>query len=221
MPLLRLVTANLGAFDPIVPCVPQTLPPGLELDVVTVTDREFPPRSKAMTPRLQARIVKMCAHEMFPGADAYLWLDASFSLQRTDSVAWIWEALQQGDLVTWRHPARATVAEEADFLRLGVLEGHRYIVPRYAGELVEEQMTAIHEAGYPDTVLYASMLVAYWPRPHVLAMLRDWWWHTSRYHSVDQLAFPFVCWQHKVQVVTLGKQPYKSKYMTFVRRHHR
>lgn len=216
-----LLTANLGNFDPIVPPVPQTLPADVELTYVPITDREFPPRSKTMTPRLQARIPKCFGWEMVPGHDAYVWLDASFTLQRPDAIAWIWGHLQTADVVTFLHPARQTVAEEADFLRLGVSEGNRYIVPRYAGELVDEQMWALAGANYPDTVLYGTMLVAYWDRPHVRAMLRDWWFHISRYHAVDQLAFPFVLWQHECSVATLGHRPYKNPYVRFVRQHHR
>ena len=220
--MMRLchLTANLGNFDPIVPPVPQTLPEGLELTYVALTDHDFPPRRMTMLPRLQARIPKMFGWEMVPGFDAYLWLDASFSLQSPASVAHIWAALQGVDVVTFLHPRRTTIAEEADFLRLSVSEGCRYVVPRYAGELVEAQVAAIPPE-YPDTVLYGTMLVAYWDRPHVRAMLQDWWLHTSRYHAVDQLAFPYVLWKHTCRVATLGRRPYNMPDVTFVRKHHR
>jgi len=216
-----LLTANLGHFDPIVPPVPQDLPDGVTLDYVPLTDRDFPPRSRTMTPRLQARIPKCFGWQFAGPADAYIWLDASFTLARPDSLAWIWGHLQAADVVTFLHPARQTVKEEADFLRLGVSEGHRYIVPRYAGELVDEQMLVLAAANYPDTVLYGTMLVAYWDRPQVRAMLTEWWHHISRYHAVDQLAFPFVLWKHGCRVATLGHRPYKNPYVRFVRTHHR
>lgn len=215
---VALLTANLGAFDPIVPPVPQVLPADWTLDVHPFTDVEFPPRRMAMTPRLQARIVKTCGWQMVDGYDAYVWLDASFSFQRPDCVAWVLSHLSEGTPVAaFRHPARQTIREEATFIAAKIAAGNRYLVPRYAGELVDAQMAAIDDDDLP---LYATMLVGYRLTDPVRRALREWWWHISRYHTVDQLAFPFVMAEQEVDVATLPGDPYASPYLTRTRTHH-
>ena len=57
-----IVTANLGNFDKTVPYVKQSVP----YDFYKFTDDNFPPRYCSMTPRLQARLVKMFMWEMVP-----------------------------------------------------------------------------------------------------------------------------------------------------------
>lgn len=190
---IAVISANLGNFDPTFDHVLQSVP----CDVYYLTDKDYPLRSNAMTPRLQARIVKMFMHQMIPGYDYYLWVDRSCILSNTHSVKWFLDQLGDNDIVVFKHPNRNTIQEEADYLnkRLSIKCG--YITPRYENELIDEQLKAVD----PEAQLYASTAFIYKNSPAVQATMKEWWFHTSRYHSIDQLSFPFVIKDLKIKVI--------------------
>lgn len=208
-----IITANLGNFDPPGEWAEQ---PGVPL--VCFTDENFPPRSKSMTPRLQARIPKMFGWEMAPGFDTYIWCDASFAMQRPDSVAWLLDRMGDADMALFLHPDRRTIRDEHGFIKAKLAAGNRYLTDRYAGELLDEQLTAVTPDGYIDDTLYASCSFAYRNVPWVRECLRAWWFHTSRYHTVDQLALPFVVRQFlSGRIVQIKENIYKTPYLTYIR----
>lgn len=207
-----VLSANLGGFDEPVDHVPQD---GVEVTYAPFTDAEMPPRPRAMTARLQAKIPKMFGWDLRPGYDAYLWLDASLQLSQPDSVSWFLERLARKDIVVFRHPHRATIQEEADFLRQKLANGSRYIRVRYEGEDLDGQMAAIGpESRLP---LLAAGAFCYRPTEAVKRALTAWWVHTSRFHCIDQLAFPFVIWQHNLQTRVIDEDIYKASHLTFTR----
>lgn len=180
---IAVITANLGAFDKEYEPVEQSV----QADFFKFTDANFPPRSKAMTSRLQARIPKMFGWQMKPGYDAYIWYDSSLAVTSKDMVAWFTEQLGDADAVFLKHPERNTVHEEAAFIKEKVFLNHYYLAPRYAGELIDEQMAEVGNAG----PLIASTTFMYRNNDNVHALMKEWWYHTSRYHIVDQLGLPY------------------------------
>ena len=215
---LAIISANLGNFEPEVEWAKQTIP-GVEIAVKRFTDESFPPRIN-MSPRLQARIPKMFGWEMVPGFDCYLWVDSSRGLLRPDAAEWFYKQAQGVDLVLFKHPHRRTIKEEAEFIRerMDKTKHKRdYLRVRYTGELIDEQLQAI-DKDYTDNCLYASTAYFYWDTPKVREGLRDWWFHTSRYHAVDQLALPYLVWKHKCSVKVLNEDVYNCQYIPVVRK---
>jgi hypothetical protein len=213
------LTAYLGPFSAPVDWVRQDLPTDVTFDVHAFTDANFPPRTQTMTPRLQARIPKMFGWSLRPGYDAYLWLDSKMSLLTPDCLThWI-AALQGHDLVVFRHPDRHTIAEEAAFIAQRIADGNAYLTERYKGEFLDEQMACIHaDSTYVDDRLYASTALMYRNVRPARAMLEQWWIHTSRFHAVDQLAFPYVVRQAALRVHELDGI-YDSPYCTHTDNH--
>ena len=166
------------------------------------TDKTFPPRFRSMIPRLQAKIPKMFGWEMASGHDLYLWLDGTFILWRFGTVRWFVEQLGQADFAIFAHPSRETIRDEARMLREALAIWDPYICSRYEREFLDEQMGAI-PTDYPDDRLYAAGAFIYRDLPKTRAALTDWWVHTSRYHTDDQLSLPYVLWKHKVAVKVL------------------
>ncbi len=209
---VAIISANLGNFDP----------PGFwthqkGATMIQFTDNNFAPRSQSMTPRLQARIPKMFGWQMVPGYDVYIWCDASFAMQRTDSTSWLLDQLRGCDLAFFRHPDRRTIQQEYEFIKRKVEEGNKYLSVRYKDELIEDQMAAIAGQGYVDDTLYASCAFVYRNCLQVQACLKEWWYHTSRYHSVDQLALPFVVRNSGCAVSVINENIYKIPYLTYIR----
>mgnify|MGYP001615419993 FL=1 len=48
-------------------------------------------------------------------------------------------------------------------------------------------------------------------------MLTEWWVHISRFHSVDQLALPYLVHKHGLNVLRLSENIYRFPYLTRIR----
>ena len=180
-----IYTANFGHFDKTQENEEQELPEGVEaIEYWRCTDEDFPPRFNAMTPRLQARIVKMFGWQFRPDHDIYLWVDSSTRLCRPDSAKWFVEQLGDKDMEFFRHNRRKTIQEEADYLKHRLSIGCPYVTPRYEGEDIDG---ALSEAD-PNGQLFASTVFIYRPTTEVRQALKAWWVATARFHSIDQLS---------------------------------
>lgn len=217
-----IITANTGNFDKPVEYVKQSV----DYDFYRFTDENFPPRHCAMTPRLQARIPKMFGWQMVPGYDYYLWVDASYSLQHPDSVKWFIEQCEGVDIAVLKHPMRNTIQEEADYLKKRLVEEKKrlkehYVTSRYENELIDEQLEVIKaDKEYIDNCLFASTALIYRNNEKMQGMMKDWWYHTSRFHSVDQLSLPYVIFKAKcaVRIIPVKHHnDFKIPYLTLVR----
>ena len=213
MTSVGLLTANLGGFDTVVPPVEQV---GVTATWHLFTDQNFPPRVRSLSARMQARIPKCFGHEMVPLHDVYLWVDASLHVSKPDTAAWFVDQLGNNEMALFLHPWRATIHEEAAYIRQKIADGNHYLTARYAGEDIDGQMAEIaRDRAYVDDVLYASTAFAYRPTFRVTSALKEWWYHISRYHSVDQLALPYVV--RHLLVSQIAEPVYKASHLTMVR----
>lgn len=214
---LLVYTANFANFDKRQENEEQELSKGLKrIDYWRCTESDFPQRYNAMTPRLQARLVKMFGWQFKPDYDVYLWVDSSCRLSKPDSVSWFMDALGEGDIAVFKHPHRENIKEEADYLKERIeleLEGNKkeYVLPRYDGEDIDG---AVEEAG-PTAPLYASTAFIYRNTPEVHGALKAWWYHTSRFHSIDQLGFSWAIEDLKKTVIL--KDYMNCDYLEFTR----
>ena len=185
---LLVHSANLGGIDKMIDHAPQSVPHDWHIS----NDTNFPPRSKAMTPRLQARIPKCFGWQMFPGYDFYMWIDGNLQLKHHDSLLHFLNGLDDHDVVALRHHRRPNIRQEVRYIRKGIRQQSRYIVRRYENELLKEEYAAIQaDESYVDDLLLLSGAFMYRNTPEVQAALKEWWYHTSRYHIVDQIGFVY------------------------------
>lgn len=211
---IAVITANLGSFDPKVDYVEQSLP----YDFYRFTDENFPPRYNSITPRLQARIVKMFGWQMVPPHDYYIWVDASFIMSHKDSIRWFLEQCRNVDMAVFKHPNRKTIQEEADYLRERLKINDPYIISRYENELIDEQMAVINaDKSFADQNLFASGAFVYKNNSKVQEVMFHWWHHTSRYHSIDQLSLPYVLFTQECTVRIIPENCFKTPYLKHVR----
>ena len=206
-----ILTANLGNFDERVDPVEQSVP----ADFYRFTDENFPPRYVSMTPRLQARICKTFGWQMVPGYDMYIWIDGSISLRHPDSVRWLIEKCT-GDIAVFQHPNRKTVKEEADYLKKRIAQKCDYIIPRYDNELIDEELEAVSE--FPDKYLFASGALVYKNNEKIHAMMKEWWYHISRFHSIDQLGLPYALQKTGCDFTVIPEHYGKISYLTLNKR---
>ena len=208
----------MGNFDKSVAYAVQSV----KYDFFCFTDENFPPRICSMTPRLQARIPKMFSWQMAPGYDYYIWVDHSSALLHFDSVKWFVEQCQGVDIAVFPHPIRNTIQEEADYIKGRLAKNCKYIIPRYKNELIDEQLAVIQaDPLFVDNYLFASTAFIYKNSEKMHDMMIQWWYHTSRFHTVDQLALPYVIWKggcdFNVLPVRRGHNDLRTPYLSLVR----
>ena len=207
---IGVITANLNDFEKMAAPVPQSE----DFTFYRFTDNNFPPRSKAMTPRLQARIVKCFGWQMIPRHEYYLWVDSSVQLGNEDSIKWFVEQLGEADIAVMRHPNRKTIQDEALYLKERLKKKCRYITQRYKGELIDEQMAEINNPRLP---LYATTALIYRNTYDVQKMMKEWWYHISRYHTIDQLSLPHVLEESPLEVNVIPDSFLDTPYLIHTR----
>lgn len=216
---LLIYTANLGSFDKNQEHVEQELPEGIDfIEYHRWTDSDFLPRFNAMTPRLQARIVKMFGWQMKPDFDYYLWVDSSCRLPKEDCAKWFMGQLGDADMAVFKHNKRQTVGEEAEYLRERLqLEksGKKkpYVLPRYENEDLDGQM----EVADPQAQLYATTAFIYRDNQQIRDLMTTWWIHTSRYHSIDQLSLPTAIKHSGANVNVIDEDYLKCQHLQYTR----
>lgn len=188
---ILVVRANLGDFDKPIVDEPQSI----DCDFITYTDKNFSPRDKSMTPRLQAKIPKMFAWQLEPGYDFYLWLDGNLRLSHPDSVKYFYDNCQDYDVVVLKHPDRDTIWWEYryNWRALNSNAPSNYMVKRYKNELLVEQMAVIEgDKDYKDDLLVNGGVFMYRNTPRVQEMLKEWFYHCCRYLVMDQLSWTYI-----------------------------
>lgn len=208
---VAVITANLGNFDKRIDPVPQSMP----FDFYRFTDETYKPRASAMTPRLQSRLVMMFGWEMIEKAyDAYVWVDASCTLQNPDSVKWFVQQLEGVEIALFEHPNRKTVQEEADYIQHRLDIDCPYITPRYQNEDIWGQMKQVN----PNDPLLIGTAFAYRNTYNVRLFMKEWWFHTSRYHMEAQMAQYHALKQSNASHRILRGSYFKHDYVAYVRK---
>lgn len=205
----------MGKFEIQVDPAEQSVP----VDFYRFTDENFPPRYKAMTSRLQAKIPKMFGWQMVPDYDYYIWIDSSFALLNPDSVKWFLEQCEGVDAAFFKHPDRNTIQEEADFIKNKIAEGNRYLCCRYPNELGDEELAEIRaDKDFVDNLLIAAGFFIYRNNEKIHNLMKEWWYFTSRYNVNDQLGLPYAIYKSGCKVKIINENYLKCPYLTFTRK---
>jgi len=212
--MIAVVSASLGGFDKPIDNVPQSVPHDFHL----FTDENFPPRDKAMSPRLQSKIPKCFAWQLRPNYDAYLWLDGNLRLAHKDSLQRYFEALEGYDAVFLRHPGRPNIRQEVRYTRKGINQQSNYMLSRYPGEQLAELYDLIEkDKDYTDDLLVIGGVFMYRNTEGVRAMLKEWFYYQCRYILQDQISLPYVLKKSGIKYNVLDDVYDKTPYLTTIR----
>jgi hypothetical protein len=213
-----VVSASLGGVDSVHDELHQHAPQSVEHDRFTFTDENFQPRDKSMLPRLQAKIPKMFAWQMHPGYDYYVWHDGSIVFRSPDALRFLVEECEGHDIVVFKHPVRPDIRQEYRYTRKGIKQKAKYMLSRFTGEFLQEQYDEIlADKEFVDDSLYLGGIFIYKNTPQVQGMLKEWWYHVSRYLIQDQLAFPYVIQKSGIKVKKITHFLKDSQYFGFIR----
>lgn len=198
--MIAVIQASLGGLDHIVAHVKQSI----EHDYFSFTDKNLPPRTKALTPRLQAKIPKMFGWQLKPDYEYYLWLDGNLTLNNLNTLEYFYDQIQGYDIVVLRHPRRPNIRQEVRYLRKGLREQSIYLVGRYDNESWKEQYEEIQkDKEFIDDLLVLGGIFMYRNTPQVQQMMKEWWYQASRYNVQDQISFPYVLQKSGIKIKIL------------------
>lgn len=207
---MLVYTANLGGIDdPLIPVAQLNV----ELTYRRFTDADFPPRPRAMTRRLQARIPKIFGWDLCPGHDLYLWVDGSLHLHRPDSAHWFSDVLEDQDIAVFKHPSRLTLQDEIDFVRTKLKAGSRYLAARYEGEDLNGLEAYLHREHLQGLPLFASGAFIYRPTPTIQSAMKEWWGLTARYHAIDQIQMSVALHEWACRVKVIDQDIYHASHL--------
>lgn len=210
---ILICSANLGGFDKEVAHVPQSI----DADYHIFTDANFPPRDKAMTPRLQAKIPKCFAWQIKPGYEYYMWLDSNITLSDKDSIKYFLDNCKDHDIVTLKHPKRNTVKWEARYVERGMKEKSLYLVNRYNNEFSKEEMEAISsDKDFVDDMLVIGGIFLYRNTEAVQKMLKEWFHFISRYNIMDQCSLSYCLKKSGIKIKALDDVYNKCRWISLI-----
>jgi hypothetical protein len=177
-------------------------------------DVNYPFRQYSLTPALKSKFIKMLAHELNPGYDIYIWLDATFSLYRTDAADAFAAELRNADIALYHHDERTSIMEEARQIGQFIDRGYYRMVRRAGDEPVMEQ--AQHycaDETFTDDALYNGGIIVY--RPTAAAMMRDWYGEVCRWSIRDQISLPYMIHRHRPHLHVLPGSIYANNIAYF------
>lgn len=212
---VAVVTANLGAIDETRVHESQSV----NHDSYVFDDTSFPPRFNALTPRLQAKIPKFFAWQLVPDYDYYVWLDSSIRMKRSDTVGWLLSYCESSDFAVFKHDRRTTVAAETQRVAKALRQNSISATLRYENEWIDEQLAVIQaDSSFVDGNLAAAGVFIYRNTPQVQLLLKEWWYHVSRYCIQDQISLPYVLETSGVSYTLIDEIYWDCEYVEF-RRH--
>ena len=176
-------------------------------------------RPLAMHSRLRGKMPKMISWENNPGYDYYIWIDSSFSISDSTSIERMVDYCIGTDACFFKHSGRTSVNEEANFVLDLMKEGSNYILNRYGGEKIEEQLSHYNQdEDWNDnfliecgTFIYSSNVIK--DKNHNL--MKEWFYHNCLWSVQDQLSLPYLLQKFETKYKFFKGNVYNNEYTKY------
>lgn len=182
-----------------------------------IDDRTESSRKRSMLPRLRGKIPKMIVWEDHPGYDYYIWIDASFSILNPLSIERMVDQCLNGvDICLFRHSSRHSVRQELDFVTSLMTMGNQYLVDRYEGERMIEQVKEYSKDDtWVDNILFECGTFIY--SKDIVAnkeynVMKEWFYHNCIWSVQDQLSLPYLLHKFGIRYKLLEGNVYSNEY---------
>lgn len=183
-----IYTANIGDYD----------------KEVFLKNMDFPfykiSCHKHKNPRLFAREIKLKPHEFLPDHDYSIWIDSNIEIlnHKFDF---------NYDIVTWKHPERNCVYDEAqECIRL----------KKDNPDIIYKQMQKYRLENYPEqNGMLASGFMVRKNTEHVRNFCEDWWKELKENSIRDQLSFNYIAYKYNLNIL------YRTTYEGFRKLSHK
>jgi len=174
------------------------------------------PRTKAMSPRLRGKIPKIVVWEDHPGYDYYIWMDSGFSISDESSIERMVDACIGVDACFFAHSGRSSVKQELDFVISLMNTGNQYLLDRYNGERMKEQVDEyFKDASWIDNVLFECGTFIY--SKDIVAnkehnVMKEWFYHNCIWSVQDQLSLPYLLHKFGIRYKLFEGNVYSNQY---------
>ena len=148
-----------------------------------------PTKLACLTPRLTARFHKANPNAVLDGYDTTIWIDLCFALEEPEKVI---KDLGDDEVLTFRHPDRSSVREEAKVIRS---------LKKASNLQVDAILMVLELAGYDDDIpLPATGLIARRDTIKVIEFNETWWKLIRLFCVRDQMSFGLAAHNASVSV---------------------
>jgi hypothetical protein len=173
-------------------------------------------RIKAMSPRLRGKIPKMVVWEDHPGYDYYIWMDSRFSILNSSAIERMVDACIDVDACFFKHSGRNSVKQELDFVISLMTAGNQYLLDRYEGERMIEQVESYSkDVTWMDNVLFECGTFIY--SKDIIAnreynIMKEWFYHNCIWSVQDQLSLPYLIHKFGIRYKLFEGNVYSNTY---------
>jgi len=181
-----------------------------------IDDETESKRDKAMSSRLRGKIPKMIVWEDHPGYDYYIWMDAGFSILDESSIERMVNACIDTDACFFKHSGRNSVKKELDFVMSLIATGNQYLIDRYDGERMKEQVEEYSkDETWIDNILFECGTFIY--SKNIVAnkeynVMKEWFYHNCIWSVQDQLSLPYLLHRFGIRYKLLEGNVYSNTY---------
>lgn len=186
----------------------------VEHNIVYINDAIFPPRFNALHPRLQSKIPKMLAFELFPDYDYYIWTDSNITLKTSKTLETIYNKCSENDIVLFKHHLRNYLHEEFSFMFENASIPY---LQKYVNEPFKEQL-AFYEKTCEDfhkLPLYEMGCFMFKNNLRMRQTMKEWFYQNARYSIQDQLSIPYVLDIFRPHVGILGENIIENDFIHY------
>jgi hypothetical protein len=212
-----IVTADFGNhiknFNPIIPKQNEDL---YEVIIKIYDDNNTTSRINSLHPRTKGKIPKMLEW-METDSDYYIWIDSKFKVVSENFVNDIINYLGDYEMCLCEHPNRDSTKKECDFVLEQMNNKNQYLVERYLGEKIKEQVDFyLNEKNFIDDKLFALGFFVYSKNLIVnknYNLMTDWFFHNCYWSIQDQLSFPYLLQKHRINYTVFNFNIFLNNYI--------
>lgn len=175
-------------------------------------------RTKAMMPRLRGKVPKMIVWEDYPNYDYYVWADSRFSIVDEKAIEKLVDECTNTEACFFKHSARKSVKQEADFVLSLMADGNQYLLDRYEGERIKEQVECYSkDLTWDDSCLFECGIFIYSKsiiknKSHNL--MKEWFYQNCLWSVQDQLSLPYLIHKFNPDYKILPGNVYENNYFS-------
>lgn len=173
-------------------------------------------RFRSMQPRLRAKIPKMLAYEDHPNYDYYIWADSRFSIGDDSAIERLVDKCIGVDACFFKHSARNSVQQELDFVISLMNIGNEYLLHRYAGEKMVDQVKYYNQdSSWEDNKLFECGIFIYSKsliQNKNYNLMKEWFYHNCLWSVQDQLSLPYLLHKFSSSYKVLDGNVYSNSY---------
>jgi hypothetical protein len=214
-----IVTADFGNhiknFNPIIPKQNEDL---YEVIIKIYDDNNTTSRINSLHPRTKGKIPKMLEW-METESDYYIWIDSKFKVKSENFVNDIINYLGDYEICLFEHPNRDSIKKEGDFVLSGIINNDEYLIDRYSGEKIKEQIDFyLNDKDFVDQNLFSLGFFVFSKKLIInkdYNLMTDWFFHNCYWSIQDQLSLPYLLQKHKTKYKTFNFNIFFNNYIEY------